>query len=1254
MKRRRLRRHSLVHRLLLAISLTGSLALSASAANWCNNPAPPPTPTPLPRRTPPCEPKECEKCRRSPCYVGSGAYTTDAQDLAIRTSGFPLTVARSYESGQAVDGPLGIGWSSSAISRLYYAVYLFAAPSTYRNEADLVMADGARYTFTENGDGTYAAPQGRHDLLVRNPNGTFDLTLQRSGSTLHFALNGSLGSMADDHGNALNLTYDTNGHVQQVADASGSGRYLNIFWGPDGRISAVQDSSGRQVQYVYNGQGALATVTDAAGRTTNYSYTQGRFAPLLSRITDNWGRVLTDVTYDSADRVRTYTEKGETYTYTYSYQGNPAVTAKADSQGNTYVYPFGSAGLVVDSTPPLGGEGTTHTDYYPDGAIQQVIDPVGVKTFYTYTSDGSPLTVTRDYEGPTAVRYDYAYDVNFPTKVIAITPKNPATNQVDPNWQAWRYDYYQAGSQAPGALNHVYRVHDDGVALDTMTTYEYDSQGRIMRSIGPTGGVTDYAYDVAGNLATLTAPANNDSGVRPVTFYAYDALGRITAVTDALGHTTSYTYDALDRVTAVMLPKPSSGSPLNFVTTYSYDSYDSASGLILASVTDPNLNVTKQWYDQFGQLVKTTDAVGNSTSYGYTRGRLTSLTDANNNVTNYAYDSGGRLTSTVFPDGAVERCAYTADGLLYQKTDRKNQTITYVYDRLKRLIQKTYPNSTSITYTYQGQKLIQVVDTSVSPSETHTSSYDASFRIASNTQATRGTISYLYNADDTVLSYSVQSGPAASYIYYPDGSLNTIAWTPVSGDFKYSYTASGQYQSISFPNGQRRNYDYDDQGRLTRLANLDPAGGNIATYAYGYDFNYSTGVYDRLGQRVSMTATVPSQGFSNHVTTYEYDSLYQLTKATYPNVPPFNGEVASWAYDAIGNRLTNTVNGATQTYSYQKTASNPLNWQRLLADGVNTYTYDANGNTTAATGFTFGLDFENRLVSIAGSTTASYRYDYQGRRTAAGTTNYFYDGMNPLHEQDLGGADYLYGAGVDEPLAMLRGSQIYYYATDALGSAAAVTDSAGGPQLAYVYDAWGQTRSHTGAPLNPFVYTARERSDGNLLFYRARYLSPSLGRFLQEDPLDLSTGQGLYPYVRNNPLTFIDPYGLKIQQCFRPLAGAGVVITVAGAMMFFPFLLQPPVPGSSLCPMHEYLYNTDTGDSWGYDPRNIRREDGRGRCSDIPEPLGSCVWRNAPRLNPDQSKYNLLTNNCQTAINRTVDYCRGCEGKATPGRAAGR
>jgi hypothetical protein len=57
-----------------------------------------------------------------------------------------------------MDGPIGVGWTSNLMSRLHYATYLFAAPSTYIKEADLTMPDGFRRKFSENPDGTFLSP----------------------------------------------------------------------------------------------------------------------------------------------------------------------------------------------------------------------------------------------------------------------------------------------------------------------------------------------------------------------------------------------------------------------------------------------------------------------------------------------------------------------------------------------------------------------------------------------------------------------------------------------------------------------------------------------------------------------------------------------------------------------------------------------------------------------------------------------------------------------------------------------------------------------------------------------------------------------------------------------------------------------------------------------------------------------------------------------------------------------------------------
>jgi hypothetical protein len=114
---------------LLLLVTAGAQAQDPNLA-FCTNGMPPCAPKVPPRpgetgcyRPPPspatCQP--CLSCQRSPCYVASGAYTTDATDLQIPTTGFPITVARLYQTTHLIDGESGYGWVSSLSARLYYA-----------------------------------------------------------------------------------------------------------------------------------------------------------------------------------------------------------------------------------------------------------------------------------------------------------------------------------------------------------------------------------------------------------------------------------------------------------------------------------------------------------------------------------------------------------------------------------------------------------------------------------------------------------------------------------------------------------------------------------------------------------------------------------------------------------------------------------------------------------------------------------------------------------------------------------------------------------------------------------------------------------------------------------------------------------------------------------------------------------------------------------------------------------------------------
>jgi RHS repeat-associated protein len=83
----------------------------------------------------------------------------------------------------------------------------------------------------------------------------------------------------------------------------------------------------------------------------------------------------------------------------------------------------------------------------------------------------------------------------------------------------------------------------------------------------------------------------------------------------------------------------------------------------------------------------------------------------------------------------------------------------------------------------------------------------------------------------------------------------------------------------------------------------------------------------------------------------------------------------------------------------------------------------------------------------------------------------------------------------------------------------------------YKYDSFGNLTASSGSITNRFQYTAREFDpESGLYFYRARYYDPAAGRFLSEDPVRFSARMDSYAYVKNEPVDFLDPYGLKCKQ----------------------------------------------------------------------------------------------------------------------------
>jgi RHS repeat-associated protein len=172
------------------------------------------------------------------------------------------------------------------------------------------------------------------------------------------------------------------------------------------------------------------------------------------------------------------------------------------------------------------------------------------------------------------------------------------------------------------------------------------------------------------------------------------------------------------------------------------------------------------------------------------------------------------------------------------------------------------------------------------------------------------------------------------------------------------------------------------------------------------------------------------------------------------------------------------------------------------------------------------------LVAISGGASASFQYDPFGRRVSkpiGGTTQYLYDGANPVQEISGSSASAnLLAGGVDEYFQRTDSAGARNFLSDALGSTLALADSTGTVQTQYTFEPFGNTSVTGAATTNSFAYTGRELDSTGLYFYRARYYNPTLQRFVSEDPIGFvgSGDTNLYAYVGNNPIAFLDHFGL--------------------------------------------------------------------------------------------------------------------------------
>jgi RHS repeat-associated protein len=687
-------------------------------------------------------------------------------------------------------------------------------------------------------------------------------------------------------------------------------------------------------------------------------------------------------------------------------------------------------------------------------------------------------------------------------------------------------------------------------------TYGYDPSGQYLTSYTDIYGTTNYTYITGSSPAQNNALASIAYANGTQVYFTYDADGRLIdqhlngdaddeavsylnpggyVTTDGDGNKTT-TYFDLYGATAETI------DPLGNVTLYKYDS-----NLNLVEEVAPGGLITSYTYDANGNLVSETDPLGYPTTFTYNANNdLTSYTDANGNTTSYAYDSNQDLLSVTYANGTSQQYSYNPLGEATGFLNANGDAIAFVYNNDGLLTQETFADGTSYSYTYNAQQNMTSATDALGNVTTFVYGDAANPNLLTEVEYPDGTwLKFGYNIVGQRTQSVDQTGFTVNYTYNAVGQLSEL--TDGNGNLivQYLYDNAGNLVQQNSGKGTFTVYTYDGDGEVLSITHYAPSTGSTSYVAANGAINsFDNYTYDALGNVLTDTS-------QDGQWVYTYDADSELTHAVFtPNSSDPDGLTAQnleYVYDAVGNRISETVNGVVTTY-----VSNNVNeYTSATTSGVTTtYQYDNDGNLisqiTGGSSTSYTYNELNELIGVtAPGLTASYAYDPLGNlisQTVNGaTTNYQVDPNGNLVAafsgtdvyNNSGGliAHYTYGLGLVSQVTTTTG--VGYYDFNNVGSTIGISNSSGKYVNQYTYMPFGQTSAIAAHAANPFTYVGQYGVliDGSdLLLMGARSYAPTTGQFLSNDPIGLAGGQSnVRAYVGNDPLNEVDSSGLQEQ-----------------------------------------------------------------------------------------------------------------------------
>ncbi len=814
------------------------------------------------------------------------------------------------------------------------------------------------------------SPESTRIYSVRDPNGVVDTTRPETrfdyyGPTSSNLDRWKVGTIINRAGIGTSFAWDNTNQVATVTPPApgGQSRVATYAYDADGKVTTITNPLQQTTVLQWNGDFAVTQVQETGGS----SY--------VTRYTDNENGYLTDKT----DPLSNDTHLGYS---NFAIDSNDVAahwcTSAIAATTPCFARAIGHASVMTSKTDPLGmPSATTYTwQFIYDGTksfLNQVKDPLGDTTSYTYNTDGTIATVT-DARNDPATRY--GYDANgLVTQVIDALGNTTKSSFDNDGHILWIQDANHANSSGPN--DNQYR-----------SKFFYDSFHRLGRTtqpkfpaFNPPGATvisgtlitTDTGYDANSNVTSQTT-SYYTAADRFVTATSYDVMDRKSMMTspdtsaDPAGERTSYQYDIAGRLTQITLPigvqSPDANNTHNVF--YAYDQLDRTVSQTQNRVQNGSLQtlVTVACYNAAGDMTSVTQPLA-----GLTAATINCASSTLAYTTYYQHDLDHRVTVTTDPEGRSQSVTYDQDGNAVTVRDANTNPTNYKFDQLNRQVEVDEPFiattpgsptryiSTMTVYDSVGNKSALITPRA----------FDAA---GGHAPFTNFVTSYQYDQDNRLVRTDLPVDTTSTnsnfnthyYIHQQYDANGNVVWTslpdantdpnlvPASNKTTVQYYDTGSVYSTQDGSGTKTYFDYTAAGQQDlkvpsdAFGNLDPAhrmqwlylpdgqlqerqdrGNQVITYAYDAD-NVLKSAKDAGGAtdgtEVDVTATPDDLG---HLAAVQSQSAAATTQTTYTY--DLNGNVT----DSVQDTQTAPVAKAGRNFHYDYDKANWLKDQCVLA-----------------------------------------------------------------------------------------------------------------------------------------------------------------------------------------------------------------------------------------------------------------------------------------------------------------------------------